>query len=107
VILLISLLVFTKLARHIAGMDDLDTRLIAALRRNGRAGISDLAAELDVSRNTVRARMARLESRGDIIGYTAILKGDVNRMPVRGVMLIGIDGKGSEKVIARLTGCPK
>lgn len=85
-------------------MDDTDQQLIAALRRDGRASISQLADILRVSRNTVRARMARLEQAGEIIGYTVLLKSDAMRMPVRGVTLISIEGKGTERVIARLNG---
>lgn len=85
-------------------MDALDQRLIAALRGNGRAGISELAAILGVSRATVRSRMERLERDGQILGYTVVLRGDVQEMPVRGIMLIGIEGRGTEKVVRQLTG---
>ena len=47
-------------------MDDLDQRLISALRHDARASHSDLAAQLGVTRATVRARLARLEARGVI-----------------------------------------
>ena len=36
-------------------MDSVDTKLIAGLRRDGRAALSDLAARLGISRATVRA----------------------------------------------------
>ena len=87
-------------------MDQLDQQLIAALRRDGRASVSQLAGHLKVSRNTVRARMARLEQSGEIIGYTVLVKSDARRMPVRGVTLISIEGKVTERVIARLNGMP-
>ena len=38
-------------------MDDIDQKLIAALRRDGRASLSDLSVSLGLSRATVRARM--------------------------------------------------
>ncbi len=46
-----------------------DRRLIAALQRNARQSISDLARELDLSRTTVQKRLAQLESSGVITGY--------------------------------------
>ena len=58
-------------------MDDLDERLITLLRHDGRRSISDLAADLGVSRATARARLAKLERAGDILGYTVILRADV------------------------------
>ncbi|MEO0914509.1 MAG: AsnC family transcriptional regulator, partial [Pseudomonadota bacterium] len=48
-------------------MDEQDVRLVAALRRNGRASYSELAADLGLSRATVRARMDRMAARGDIV----------------------------------------
>lgn len=87
-------------------MDDTDQRLIAELRRDGRAALSDLAERLDLSRGTVRARMERLTARGEIAGFTVLTRGDVTAQPVRALMLIGIEGRGAERIMARLTGLP-
>lgn len=87
-------------------MDDIDQRLIAELRRDGRAALSDLAERLTVSRATVRARMERLIAKGEIAGFSVMTRADVTAAPVRGLMMIGIEGKGGEKVMARLTGIP-
>ncbi len=92
--------------RMIAIMDEIDQRLIAELRRDGRAALSDLAERLDLSRATVRARMERLTARGEIAGFTVLTRGDVTAQPVRGLMLIGIEGRGAERIMARLTGIP-
>ena len=43
-------------------MDKTDERLIAALKEDGRASISDLAASLNLSRTTVRTRLERLQA---------------------------------------------
>ena len=88
-------------------MDELDTRLIAALRRDGRAALADLAAGLGVTRTTVRARLAKLRESGDILGFTVLTKGDVATAPVRGLMMLGIEGRGTERVISRLQGLPE
>ena len=85
-------------------MDDADQRLIGELRRDGRAALSDLAARLGVSRATVRARMERLAARGEIAGFTVLTRADVTAAPVRGLMLIGIEGRGAERIMARLQG---
>ena len=69
-------------------MDDIDQRLISALRHDARASHSDLAAQLGVTRATVRARLARLEARGVILGYSVVLKEDRLADPVRGLMMI-------------------
>lgn len=85
-------------------MDDADHRLIAELRRDGRASVLALATRLQVSRATVRLRLARLQASGEILGFTAITRGDVADAAVRGLMLIGIEGRGGDRITTRLSG---
>ena len=87
-------------------MEETDLRLIAELRRDGRASLSDLAERLSLSRATVRSRMERLVARGEIAGFTVVTRADVTAAPVRGLMMIGIEGRGGEKIMARLSGLP-
>ena len=85
-------------------MDETDDALISALRHDARASLSDLAARLGVSRTTVRARLERLKSRGEIVGFSVITRADVARDPVRGLMMIGIEGRGAERIKRQLAG---
>lgn len=85
-------------------MDQLDERLITLLRHNGRRSVSDLALELGVSRATVRARIERLEASGAILGYTVILRADAVDLPVRGIMMVAIEGHVGDRVIRSLGG---
>lgn len=87
-----------------AKMDELDKRLISALRKNARKSLSELAMELQSSRTTVRARMERLVARGDIVDFTVRLRDDVAQAPVRGLMMLGIEGRGTHKVLHQLLG---
>jgi DNA-binding Lrp family transcriptional regulator len=93
-------------ADRLVMMDETDQRLIAELRRDGRAPLSELAARLGLSRATVRVRMERLAARGEIAGFTVLTRGDVTAAPVRGLMMIGIEGRGTERILARLSGLP-
>ncbi len=85
-------------------MDKTDERLIAALRRDARASLSDLAIGLNLSRTTVRARIERLVERGDILGFTVVTKADALRDPVRALMMIGIEGRGANRITRQLQG---
>jgi DNA-binding Lrp family transcriptional regulator len=85
-------------------VDDRDQQLVAELRRDGRASVQHLAERLDVSRATIRQRMARLIADGEILGFTAVTRGDVSDAPVRGLVMIGIEGRGGDRIMARLTG---
>ena len=87
--------------------DPLDDRLITLLRHDGRRSISDLAIELGVSRATVRARIDRLERSGVIIGYTVILRADTVAAPVRGLMLIEVEGHAADRVVRALSAFPE
>jgi DNA-binding Lrp family transcriptional regulator len=88
-------------------MDDIDQQLLTQLRHNGRRSISDLALETGLSRATVRARIENMEKRGDIIGYTVILRSDAISMPVRGIVLIELEGRAADRVIDTLGGFPE
>ena len=50
-----------------------DHRLLAALQRDARKSISDLARELDLSRTTVQKRLGQLEAANIIAGYNVKL----------------------------------
>lgn len=88
-------------------MDKTDERLIAALKEDGRASISDLAASLNLSRTTVRTRLERLQASGDILGFSVVLKRDVASQPVRGLMMIGIEGRGTDRITRQLIALPQ
>jgi Lrp/AsnC family transcriptional regulator for asnA, asnC and gidA len=50
--------------------DELDERLLSALRRNSRRSFVELARDLDTSEGTVRARLKRLLDGGIIRAFT-------------------------------------
>ena len=85
-------------------MDSLDEKLITLLRHDARRNISDLAIDLGVSRATVRSRIERLEQAGEIVGYTVILRADAVELPVRGIMMIEIEGHAADRAIRALGG---
>lgn len=88
-------------------MDELDQRLIAALRRDGRASLSELAQRLGVTRTTVRARIGRLAASGDIAGFSVLTRADVQQAPVRGLMMIQADPRRTDRVMDRIAGLPE
>lgn len=85
-------------------MDELDRKLIAALRKNARKPLSELALELNTSRTTARTRIERLVEQGDIVDFTLRLREDVAKAPVRGLMMLAIEGRGTQKILNYLLG---
>ena len=88
-------------------MDEMDSRLIGILRHDARAPLSELASRLGVSRATVRSRLARLQADGDVLGFSVVLRNDQIRDPVRGLMMIAIEGRGTERIIRQLRALPE
>lgn len=56
-----------------AQIDDIDTRILAALERDGRLSMRQLAEEVHISRANAYARVERLTDSGVITGYTALV----------------------------------
>jgi DNA-binding Lrp family transcriptional regulator len=50
-------------------IDQLDVELLRLLEKDARSGVVELAAKAGVSRNTVQARLRRMEDGGLITGY--------------------------------------
>ena len=84
--------------------DDLDRRLIALLREDGRAPVSKLATLLKVSRATVQSRMDRLVQSGAVLGFTLRAREDSGPQGVRAVMMIEVSGQSTTQVIRSLRG---
>lgn len=85
-------------------LSDLDQRLLSALRRDGRAPVTQLAAQLGVSRATVSARMEALAAQGVITGYTVRVREASAVGQVRAMALIEVEGRTTDRVIAKLRG---
>ena len=88
-------------------MDELDRRLIALLRAEGRLPAAALAKALKVSRGTVQNRIDRLIREGVILGFGVRLHPEAEPGQVRAVMSIEVEGKRSPQVLASLRGVPQ
>lgn len=88
-------------------MDDLDSRLIAVLRQDGRAPLSKLADILHVSRGTVQNRLDRLVANGVILGFTVRVKDTGATERIRAMMMIEVVGRNTHQVIQALRRIPE
>lgn len=87
-------------------LDGIDRSLIAALRKNARSPISSLAAELNLSRATVKQRIDRLCENGTIRRFTIEVEIGDTAQAVRAVVMIGLEGSLSRAVIRALSKLP-
>lgn len=83
---------------------DLDQRLLAALRVNGREPVASLARTLGVSRATVKARIDRLVATGTIQGFSVRVRASDDARGIRAVALIEVEGRTTDAVIRQLRG---
>lgn len=90
-----------------AALTDLDRRLLAALRVDGRSPVAELARRLGVSRATVTSRIDKLVDAGVIVGFTVRLRDDARPDEVRAISLISVEGRSADAVIRRLRGFPE
>ncbi len=87
--------------------DELDRRLIALLRNDGRAPLAKLADLLKVARGTVQNRLERLLETGTLLGFTVRVREDYDDHAVMAVMMVEVVGKSTTQVIRQLRGFPE
>lgn len=87
--------------------DELDRRIIAHLRIDGRASLAKISEALGVARGTVQNRLDRLIETGTLLGFTVRVREDYNERTVHAVMLIEVVGKSTTQVIRKLRGIPE
>ncbi|BDA63399.1 AsnC family transcriptional regulator [Actinomyces capricornis] len=87
-------------------LDDLDRGLIAALRKNARKPVAELARDLGTTRATITKRIERLEARGIIQGFTIIVAQDADDSAIRAICHLAIEGHNTDAAIVALRGLP-
>lgn len=88
-------------------LDDLDRRLIAALREDGRSPITTLARRLGVTRATVNVRLDRLVASGTVLGFSVRVHEERDPDTVRAIALIEVEGRSTNRAIKALRGFPE
>ncbi|MER7499114.1 Lrp/AsnC family transcriptional regulator [Nonomuraea pusilla] len=63
-------------------MEEIDRRIVALLAHDGRMSFTDLARETGLSVSAVHQRVRRLEKRGVLRGYAAIVDHDAIGLPL-------------------------
>jgi DNA-binding Lrp family transcriptional regulator len=90
-----------------AVLDDLDRRLLAALREDGRAPVASLARTLGVARATVNSRIDRLVASGIIVGFSVRVRDELEPLAIHAISLIVVEGRTTDDVIFGLRGLPE
>ena len=76
-------------------IDEIDVKILELLQQNGRMQRSDVAEVVDLSISAVSDRMRKLEERGVIQGYRAVV--DAKRLHLDITAFIRVSVEGSER----------
>ena len=89
-------------------MEDIDRRIVALLAEDGRMSFTDLGKETGLSTSAVHQRVRRLEKRGVIRGYRAIIDPEALGLSLTAFVSIKAFDASAEdeapKTIARVKG---
>lgn len=83
-------------------LDPIDRGLLEVLTEDSRTPMTGLARRLGVARSTVQTRLARLENRGVIVGYTVRLGRAHQQSGVEAHVSLVIDARKLESVVGAL-----
>jgi DNA-binding Lrp family transcriptional regulator len=76
-------------------LDGTDSSILTLLRENARRSFQDIGARVGLSAPAVKRRVDRLEERGIISGYTAVLDAGALGWPTLAIVQLFCDGRMS------------
>jgi Lrp/AsnC family leucine-responsive transcriptional regulator len=86
-------------------MEDIDRQILRLLSQDGRMSFTDLGRATGLSTSAVHQRVRRLEQRGVIRGYTAVIDPDAIGLPLTAfVSVTPLDPAAPDDVPDRLAG---
>jgi DNA-binding Lrp family transcriptional regulator len=88
-------------------LDRVDLELLIALSEDPRTTVVALADRLRLSRNTIQARMARLEQTGVFESYERSFSTEVLGFPLQAFISIGVRQTELPRIIAELARVPE
>jgi Lrp/AsnC family leucine-responsive transcriptional regulator len=83
-------------------MDAIDHKILTSLMEDGRASWADLAETVGLSAPAVAERVHRLEERGAIRGYAALIDGSQVGMHLTAFVAVTLNGPASRDAFLRL-----
>jgi DNA-binding Lrp family transcriptional regulator len=88
-------------------IDQLDGRLIEALRADPRVGLLEIARRVGVARGTAQARLAKLEARGVITGYGPEVEPSAMGYPISAFVFVELNQGRLEEATAAARAVPE
>ena len=83
-------------------MDETDIKLLEILQENCKLNFTQIGNELDIAESTVRYRIERLEKRGIITHYIALINPRMVGLNITAIMMIKINPQMIESISPKL-----
>lgn len=74
-------------------MDDIDARIVALLQENARRSFQDIGSHVALTAPAVKRRVDRLQQRGVVRGYTAVLDSAAVGWPTHAIVELICEGR--------------
>lgn len=88
-------------------MDETDLKIVGLLEADGRATLAELSGATGLSVSAVQSRVQKLERRGVIRGYRAVIDDDARGLPIGAfVAVTPLDYSEEASIPERLRGIP-
>lgn len=83
-------------------LDEIDKKLLQILQDNCKHNFTQIGNELDIAESTVRYRIERLEKRGIITNYIALINPRMVGLTITAIMMIKINPQKIRDISSRL-----
>jgi DNA-binding Lrp family transcriptional regulator len=83
-------------------LDEIDIRLLEILQENCKLNFTQIGHELEIAESTVRYRIERLEKRGFITGYVALINPRRVGLNITAIMMIKINPQMISEISPKL-----
>ena len=83
-------------------MDDIDKKLLEVLQNNCKLNFTQIGQDLGIAESTVRYRIERLEKRGIITNYIALINPRMVGLTITAIMMIKINPQKIQDISPKL-----
>jgi DNA-binding Lrp family transcriptional regulator len=95
-----------KTSSRPSDLDEVDRRIVALLRDDGRMSVNEVANQVHVSRATAYARLERLRTTEVITGFEAVVDPPAVGLPVTALILVNLEQRNWPSVHDALGAIP-
>jgi DNA-binding Lrp family transcriptional regulator len=86
----------------VQSLDKLDVRILEILQENCKLNFTQIGNELGIAESTVRYRIERLEKRGIITNYIALINPRMVGLTITAIMMIKMNPQNIEEISPKL-----